>query len=144
MKIRPATPLDAEQLALIESTQPHAAQWGVKGWAGEIISTASWVWCYEKDGEVLGFLALRLAAGFCEILNFAVHPKVCRQGVGFRLLSRALSFVQASGGSTVTLEVCIHNRAALSLYEKAGFKAQGRRANFYGEGQDALIMGLNL
>ena len=144
MKMRPARPLDAARLAFIESTQPMSAHWGEKGMAGEIANAASRIWCWEEDGEIVGFLALRLAAGFCEILNLAVLPAACRKGIGFRLLSHALRDVRESGGSTVTLEVNVRNHPAIALYTKAGLKEMGRREKFYNGADDALMMGTDL
>lgn len=144
MRLRPALALDAPRLAFIEAAQPMSAHWGEKGLAGEIANASSIVWCWEEEGTVLGFLALRLAAGFCEILNLAVLPAACRKGIGFRLLARALSDVRERGGKTVTLEVNVNNRAAISLYSKAGLKELGRREKFYGGKDDALIMGTDL
>ncbi len=144
MKMRPALALDAARLAFIESTQPMSAHWGEKGMAGEIANAASSVWCWEENGEIVGFLALRLAAGFCEILNLAVLPEACRKGIGFRLVSHALRDVRARGGTAVTLEVNVRNHPAIALYSKAGLKEQGRRAKFYNGTDDALIMGADL
>lgn len=144
MKLRPALPLDVPRLAFIEAAQPMSAHWGEKGLAGEIGNASACVWCWEENGAVLGFLSLRLAAGFCEILNLAVLPEACRRGIGFRLLSRALADVRERGGERVTLEVNVNNRAAISLYSKAGLKEIGRREKFYGGKDDALIMGADL
>ena len=132
MKLRPAVALDAPRLAQIEAAQPMSAHWGEKGLAGEIIHPFAQVWCAEENGEVLGFLALRLAAGFCEILNLAVCPQACRRGIGFLLLSRAFA------------EVNVRNIPAISLYQKAGLKETGRREKFYNDTDDALIMGAEL
>ena len=144
MTLRPAVALDAPRLAQIEEAQPMSAHWGEKGLAGEIIHPFAQVWCAEENGEVLGFLALRLAAGFCEILNLAVCPQACRRGIGFLLLSRAFAEVRARGGQTVTLEVNVRNIPAISLYQKAGLKETGRREKFYNDTDDALIMGAEL
>ena len=132
MKLRPAVALDAPRLAQIEAAQPMSAHWGEKGLAGEIIHPFAQVWCAEENGEVLGFLALRLAAGFCEILNLAVCPQACRRGIGFLLLTRAFA------------EVNVRNIPAISLYQKAGLKETGRREKFYNDTDDALIMGAEL
>lgn len=144
MKMRPALALDAPRLAFIEETQPMSAHWGEKGMAGEIANASARVWCWEQEGEIVGFLALRLAADVCEILNLAVLPEACRGGIGFRLLSYALRDLRARGGKTVTLEVNVTNLPAISLYTKAGFKELGRREKFYNGKDDALIMGINL
>lgn len=144
MKIRPTLALEAGRLAFIAQSQPMSAHWGEKGMAGEIANASARVWCWEENGEVLGFLALRLAADVCEILNLAVLPQACRKGIGYGLLSYALNDVRKSGGRTVTLEVNVHNLPAISLYTKAGLKELGRRAKFYDGKDDALIMGICL
>ena len=144
MKFRLATPLDAERLAYIETQQPLSAHWGVKGFASETIQPAARVWCWEENGEILGFLAMRLTAGFGEILNLAVLPKACRQGIGFRLLAKALADAKEKDGHELTLEVNVRNAPAISLYLKAGLKELGRREKFYNNQDDALIMGITL
>ncbi len=144
MKIRPAIALDAPRLAQIETQQPMSAHWGEKGFVSEISSSAARTWCWEEDGEIFGFLSLRLAVGFCEILNLAVDPAACRRGVAFALLFRALNEARKEGGQTVTLEVNVRNLPAISLYSKAGLKELGRREKFYHGTDDALIMGMNL
>lgn len=142
--IRLARPADARRLAQIEKAQPLSAQWGEKGFADEIQNKAAAVWCWEEDGALAGFVSLRLAAGFCEILNVAVHPTWCRKGIGSRLLAHALADVRARGGEKATLEVNAQNAAAVALYAKAGFQKLGVRKKFYNGTDDALIMGVNL
>lgn len=142
--IRRLLPADAPRLAQIETLQPHSAHWGAQGFAEEIQNPYSFVWCWEEKGVVNGFLALRLAAGFCEILNVAVDPAVCRRGIGFKLLYFALTEVRARGGERVTLEVNANNGPAIGLYTKMGFQPCGVRKNFYNGTEDALIMGKSL
>lgn len=144
MKMRLAVVLDAPRLDQIERTQPMCAHWGEKGFVGEISNAAASVWCWEENGEIVGFLALRMAADVCEILNLAVLPSCCRKGIGFRLLAHALREVKARGAKTLTLEVNVTNVPAISLYTKAGLRELGRREKFYNAKDDALIMGIEL
>lgn len=144
MKCRLATPLDAERLVQIENSQPMCAHWGQKGWGSEIKNTSAQIWCWEEDGEVVGFVAARIAAGLGEILNVAVLPAYTRKGVGFRLLTRLLAEARSQGVERMTLEVNVRNVAAISLYSKAGFNEAGRRKKFYNQQDDALIMGKDL
>ena len=140
MIIRRATVLDAASLERLERRQPLCAQWGEKGWKTEVNLASSQVWGAFEGEEVIAFVALRLAAGFGEILNVGVHPDFCRQGIGFKLLTHALRQARKEGGEHFTLEVNILNRAAISLYSKAGFAEVGRREKFYNGTDDALIM----
>ncbi len=144
MKIRRATVLDAKSLAQVEQTQPLSAHWGEKGFCTEIPQAASQIWCAEEGENLIGFAALRFTAGFGELLNVAVRPEFCRQGIGFKLISRLINQVLEGGGEQITLEVNIRNRAAIALYSKAGFCEVGRREKFYNGTDDALIMSRNL
>ncbi len=142
--IRRFLPADALRLAQIENLQPYSAHWGAQGFCDEIQNPCSFVWCWEEKGEIYGFVALRHAVGFCEILNMAVHPQACRRGIGSKLMSYALSDVLAHGGERVTLEVNARNVAAIGLYSKLGLQSCGCRKKFYNGTDDALIMGADL
>lgn len=140
MKIRKALPLDADALASVENTQPHSAHWGKKGFLSESVSASSRIWCVHQEGEIKGFLALRFAAGFCEILNLAVLPDCCRKGLGTALMQYAFTDLEKQGVQQITLEVNVKNNPAILLYEKLGFRSVGRRSKFYNDTDDALIM----
>ena len=144
MKLRRATALDVTALVELENTQPWCAHWGEKGWKTEINQAASFIWCAQQQEDVVAFCALRMAAGFGEVLNVAVHPQYCRQGIAHALLQRALADVREQGAEQLTLEVNEHNGAAISLYRKLGFSTVGRRAKFYNGQDDALIMEIKL
>lgn len=143
MNIRLAQPADVPSLTVIENQQPRCAQWGENGWRTELSEKSSYVFCAQEQ-TVIGFVALRLAAGVGEILNVGILPKFTRRGVGTALLSHVLAWTRENGGEEISLEVAADNKAAIGLYEKAGFLPVGRRKKFYSDGQDALIMGIKL
>jgi ribosomal-protein-alanine N-acetyltransferase len=87
-----------------------------------------------------GFLCRWLIAQECHILNIAVHPDLRRHGIGSRLLSWAVAEAQAKGATFITLEVRRSNLAARSLYRKFQFEERRLRRNYYGPGEDALVM----
>lgn len=144
MKLRRALNADACALARAEQTQPRAAKWGQKGFASELVQAGSVVWCVCEEDEITGFLALRAAGDYAEILNVAVRPQYARKGAGFALLSHALGELKKQGVCRVSLEADADNGPALALYAKAGFKPLGRRKDFYGPARDALVMGVDL
>lgn len=144
MKVRRALPADAAALAALEQQQPRAAGWGKDGFVAELAQPCAWIGCAEQQGEIVGFLALRCAAGCAEILNVAVAPHHTRQGIGRALLQQALAALRAQAAEQVSLEVAQDNVPAQALYAQAGLKPLGRRKDFYGPGCDGLIMGMNL
>ena len=75
------------------------------------------------------------------ITNVAVFPQYRKQGVATALIKRVFELAQEKKLAFVSLEVRVSNSAAIALYEKAGFKEEGRRKSFYRDPrEDALIM----
>ncbi|MGC9530031.1 MAG: ribosomal protein S18-alanine N-acetyltransferase [Candidatus Bipolaricaulaceae bacterium] len=93
-------------------------------------------------GEVVGFLiATTDSEGRgAHLMNLAVLPRARRQGVASRLLTTLASNCRQSGLGTLRLEVRAGNRAAIALYTRHGFTTVRRIPNFYGSGQDAVLM----
>jgi ribosomal protein S18 acetylase RimI-like enzyme len=75
----------------------------------------------ELDGAVV---VTALAPGTSHVAQIAVDPAERGRGLGRHLLERAMSAAAAAGESHMTLLVAASNRAALSLYERAGFRDQ--------------------
>ena len=88
-----------------------------------------------NSGAPVGFLLSRRAADEAEILTVAVTPAERGQGIARQLLTRHLGRLAALGVARVFLEVDDGNRAALRLYERAGFRAVGRREGYYARAQ---------
>jgi ribosomal-protein-alanine N-acetyltransferase len=96
------------------------------------------------DDRLTGFLCRWLVVDECHILNVAVHPRMRRKGIADRLMINALSEAQSRKASVVTLEVRRSNLAARSLYRKFDFEERRLRRNYYGPGEDAIVMELKL
>ena len=77
------------------------------------------------------------------ITILAVNPQYQRQGLGQTLLYFLLKIAVDYSLERATLEVRISNLAAISLYQKFGFKIAGRRPKYYQDGEDALILWLS-
>ena len=94
---------------------------------------------------IAGYIIAREAAGELHINNFAVRPEFRRRGIGGSLLARVLDEARRRRANAAFLEVRSANYAAQALYEKSGFKAIARRANYYTEPEeDAVVMSLVL
>jgi [ribosomal protein S18]-alanine N-acetyltransferase len=91
-----------------------------------------------------GFLCRWLVADECHILNVAVHPELRRCGIGMALMAEAIDEAKTKNIRLVTLEVRRSNVAARSLYRRLHFEERRLRANYYGPGEDAIVMELHL
>ena len=140
MSIFLATAAYSQILYALDQSRPFSAHWTLAGWQAELAQTASQVWCAEKEGQVVGFIAVRGVAGQYEILNLAVAADQARLGIASTLVSHVLDSLAAGGTVQISLEVSTANQPALALYRKIGFSVVGVRKKFYPDGADGLIM----
>ena len=96
------------------------------------------------EEPIAGYLCRWHVADEIHVLNVAVHPQYRRLRLGSVLLEEALREARAVGAEAVTLEVRRSNEPAQRLYLVFGFEEVGVRRNYYGRGEDALIMRLDL
>jgi ribosomal-protein-alanine N-acetyltransferase len=92
------------------------------------------------DHRLLGYVCWWVIGDEVHILNLAVRPDARRGGTGRALVQRVLDDAVACAAHSVSLEVRPENEAALALYRSLDFSQIGRRRNYYGPGEDAIIM----
>ena len=90
--------------------------------------------------RLVGYACWWLVGDEVHILNLAVHPEARGTGAGRALVQRILDDAVGHGAVSVSLEVRPENAAALGLYRAMGFDQIGLRKNYYGRGEDAVIM----
>ena len=99
----------------------------------------------KEAAPIAGYIVSRETAGELHINNFAVRPVFRRGGIGAILLNQVLNEARQRGATAAFLEVRSTNHIAQALYEKCGFRAIARRANYYSEPtEDAVVMSLEL
>ena len=81
-------------------------------------------------GGTIGFSLSRAVADESELLLLAVLPSHHRRGIGGRLLDDFMNRARDQGISRVHLEVRDGN-PAVQMYQDSGFRAVGRRRNYY-------------
>jgi ribosomal-protein-alanine acetyltransferase len=88
------------------------------------------------NGDIAGFVIGRMDVErdirTGHILTLDVLPKYRRRGVGQTLLKEVEKIFKEKGAEACYLEVREGNAAALSLYEKLGYKKIGKLKNYYG------------
>jgi ribosomal-protein-alanine N-acetyltransferase len=74
------------------------------------------------------------------VKDIAVHPERRGEGIGTRLLERALARLAAQGADRVKLEVRAGNETAIDLYRRFGFSFRHTVTGYYADGEDALVL----
>jgi ribosomal-protein-alanine N-acetyltransferase len=145
-RIRDANFRDLPRIVEIEQLA-FSAPWSIESFKRELILPFSRIlvaMAGAPDSQPVGFLCRWLVADECHVLNLAVHPKERRGGIGKMLMCEAIGEAKAKHIRFVTLEVRRSNVAARSLYRKLSFVEQCLRPNYYGPGEDAIVMELCL
>ncbi len=117
--------------------------WSLQHFADELENPVASVDLYWHRDQLAGFLCSWLIAGELQIQNLATLPAMRRHGVAARLLDHVIARSRLSGLTSVCLEVRASNVPAISLYERFGFSACGKRSAYYPDGEDALVMTYN-
>jgi ribosomal-protein-alanine N-acetyltransferase len=127
----------ADALAAIHAAAFRAAE----AWSAAVLATQlSRPGCFALIDPVGGMVLARVAADEAEILTLAVAPAARRGGIGRRLVAAAMRRAAAAGAAAMFLEVAPGNAPARALYARAGFVRVGRRAHYYPNGGDALVL----
>lgn len=102
----------------------------------------------RDDADVLGYVICDVTPNFGHdighVKDLAVRPDEQGDGIGRRLLRRALVSLLVRGASVVKLEVRPSNEAAVSLYRSEGFEPARRVPRYYADGEDAMVMVMDL
>lgn len=93
---------------------------------------------------ILGYIVFWDVADETHLLDLAVHPECRRTGIARSLLEAMLSASKEAGKRRVLLELRQDNVKGLSLYSSFSFKEIGIRKKYYSDGEDAIVMDLDL
>lgn len=97
----------------------------------------------DTDGDSInGFIVGGRCAGNDAgwMLVLAVAPTARRRGIGGQLTTWLLKALVSIGAKECRLTVSPTNTAARSLYRRAGFHEIGSEADYYGPGEDRLVL----
>ena len=100
-----------------------------------------------EEEQMVAHAVLSVAAGESHILNLTVAQERQGEGIGTQLLQYLIDTARVRAAKTILLEARPSNRAAIHLYESAGFNEIGCRKAYYpapdGK-EDALLFALQL
>ena len=112
----------------------------------ELLCTPTAVGFVLMDGErAAAYGGMMCVAGEGQITNIATSPTYRRQGLGEKAMAALVAQARERGLYEISLEVRESNTPAISLYEKFGFVAVGKRPRFYTSPvETAIVMVLSL
>jgi ribosomal-protein-alanine N-acetyltransferase len=143
--IVPALKLHAAVLATLhEESFPREERWSADEFASLLEMSGVFGFLAisgaAEEAPPCGMVLARVAADEAEILTIAVAPAARRLGHGRRLITAACLAAARAGARMMFLEVSAANDAARELYARGGFACVGRRARYYRDKADALML----
>jgi len=96
------------------------------------------------DDKRAGYVGSWLTIPNAEILNLFVIEKYRGLGLGKLLMNEVVRTCVQENIEMLTLEVRVSNQYAISMYQELGFVQGNIRKNYYGDGEDALLLMLKL
>lgn len=95
------------------------------------------------EGDLVGYMCYWLVFDELRLMNLAVETSMRRRGIASDLIRYMLSVGRESGAVRAVLEVRASNVAALSLYERVGFRQVALRRRYYTDPvEDAVLLGM--
>lgn len=147
IEFRQADKDDLHELSSLE-TEVFSEPWGEETIANYLKMSekdkATYVLYDEADKKILAYVIVQTLYDEMEIMRFAVIPTRRREGLGKMLMNMLISAAKEHEVEKIILEVNSINYKAISLYKSLGFIEVGRRKDYYKQGEDALLMDLNM
>lgn len=142
--IREMSEEDIEGVLTVER-ESFSTPWTKRLFYDELLNphTIYFICCF--DGTVAGYGGMWHVLDEGQITNIAVKKEFRRRGIGSKILDEIIRWSGKNNINVIELEVREGNSGALALYEKYGFKAVGKRKNYYRNPlEDAVLMDLRL
>lgn len=125
------------------SRQSLPRPWSEAVWREELLSRSGLYLVLEEEGDVVGFIGVKLVADEMHVMTIAVREERRRRGFARTLIGAVLADPASTRARRVYLEVRPSNTEARTLYGSLGFVETGLRPRYYGD-EDALLMTLDL
>ncbi|MBZ0265460.1 ribosomal protein S18-alanine N-acetyltransferase [bacterium] len=139
-EIRELTAKDIPHIAEAEVKCFPEDAWDESAIRESVLHPLSYSLVQMNNNVLSGYLISFVYAGEAHLFNIAILPKFRQRGYASELLSHWMNIITVMDARVVYLEVRHSNQAAISLYEKFGFRTVGVRTKYYSNGEDAILM----
>lgn len=144
LNIRRMSKDDVPAVFDIERSSFNDSSWSIDAFYHEIEKNEfANYFIIEFNQTIIGYLGLWVVIDQAQITTVAITEHFRGYGLGQLLLKYVMNYASHQC-DVMSLEVRVDNTVAQHVYQNLGFQYGGKRKNYYGEGQDALVMWVNL
>ena len=131
---------DLEEIVKIEKDL-YKTPWNLNQFRYELEENEfSYVYVLENDGVIVGYYGFWVMFEDVDITKVSIRKEFQGMKLSNVLIQDCFNRVSELGAYKINLEVRIDNYKAINLYEKYGFEKVCVRKDYYGKGEDALIL----
>jgi ribosomal-protein-alanine N-acetyltransferase len=94
----------------------------------------------NQSGSIVGYAILVEKNRYGYLLSIAVHPNSRNSGVAAFLIEFLENKCREEGYRKLILDVRMDNEKAIRVYRRLGLVNVGIKLNYYGDGENALMM----
>jgi [ribosomal protein S18]-alanine N-acetyltransferase len=145
IEFRPMLATDIESVMQVEKSA-YEFPW-TKGIFADCLRVGYDCIVVTENEKIIAHAVLSVAADESHILNLSVDKNHQGKGIGKQILRHLIDIARIKSADIILLEARNSNRAAIHLYESAGFNEIGCRKAYYpapGGKEDALVFALQL
>ena len=100
----------------------------------------SYLFVLENNGIVIGYYGFWVMFENADITKVSIRKEFQGMKLSNILMEDCFKRVSSLGCDKINLEVRVDNYKAINLYKKHGFKELIVRKDYYGKGEDALVL----
>jgi len=140
LRLRPGTSADLDALLALERESFRTDHLSPRSFHRFLASPTAALIVAEHAGRLVGYalVLFRPKSTVARLYSIAVAPASAGRGIGPRLLAAAEEASRRRHCATLRLEVHEHNAAAISRYQKSGYRMFGRHLDYYDDHGNAL------
>ena len=140
IKVRPMRWWDIDVVDPLEQELFPLDPWSIDQWWRELAQLHNHYFVVESAGELCGYAGLSISGIDADIQTIAIADSFQGKGIGRKLLNQLVARSRELGVTYIFLEVRSDNTSALSMYSSFGFAEISKRAKYYPDGTDAVIL----
>lgn len=140
MIVRRAVKEDIKDICAVEKEHAGYSAWGEEGMEKEFYNKHSITLVCEDRGKILGFANFWIIGKCVDLNSIAVRKEALGGKAGSLLLGKVVEYAGKNLCDRIQLEVNRRNARAIRFFWKNGFRKNGMRPKFYGDGQNAVLM----
>ena len=131
---------DLAEIVKIEGSL-YKIPWNEKQYKYELEENEfSYLFVLEHEGIIIGYYGFWVMFEDCDITKVSIRKEFQGMKLSNILIEDCFKRVVSLGCCKINLEVRVDNYKAINLYRKHGFEDVYIRKDYYGKGEDALIL----